>query len=125
LEIQTNKFLVPNRSFYGNEKLFSDIIDNTEFVLIWDVFSRGFNIYKNDNAIMFEIEAEHFNYLIQKDKEKKEQEKSREWKRLCEDFSRLNVAQRKSHLEYIKSHENNLTEEQLHVLGLSCLAKEN
>lgn len=53
-----------------------------------------------------------------------ESEWERKWQVILEDFKRLNHAQQKSHLAYLKKHhENELTEEQLHILELVSLGE--
>ena len=53
-------------------------------------------------------------------------EKERQWQAVLDDFRRLNPAQQKSHLSYLKKHHTGeLTNEQLHILELVSLGEVN
>ena len=53
-------------------------------------------------------------------------EEQRKWQVVLDDFRRLNPAQQKSHLAYIKKrHADELTNEQLHILELLSLGEAN
>lgn len=50
-------------------------------------------------------------------------ETERKWQAVLEDFKRMNPAQQKEHLAYIKKHTNELSDEQLHILKLISLSE--
>ena len=77
-------------------------------------------------ALMMKIEVEHFKYLTEQQATQRTNEAERKWQTILEDFKRLNPAQQKSHLTYIKKHHaGELTNEQLHILELVSLGEAN
>lgn len=113
-------------------------VEYTEDELDWicDVFEANsgksglikirniFETYPQDKleAFMMRIEVEHSKYLIEQQATERSNESEQKWQEILEDFKRLNSAQQKSHLAYIKkNHADELTDEQLHILELISL----
>lgn len=67
------------------------------------------------------IENEYKNHLQDKEIAELKDEVDRKWRAILDDFKKLNPAQQKVHLGYIKKHSNELNEEQLHILELISL----
>ena len=81
----------------------------------------------NRTAIRGQFEAIKSSYqehLQESESLRIQAESERKWQVILEDFKQLNHAQQKSHLAYLKKHhENELTEEQLHILELVSLGE--
>ncbi len=76
--------------------------------------------------LMMKIEKDHLIYLADQQAEQQSAEKERQWQTVLDDFRRLNPAQQKSHLTYLKKHHTDeLTDEQLHILELVSLGEVN
>lgn len=74
-------------------------------------------------SFMMLIEEEHFKYILDQRDEEHSNELERNWQNILEDFKKLNPAQRKVHLDYLKkNYSDTLTDEQLHILELACLS---
>lgn len=70
------------------------------------------------------IKSSYQEYLQQSELSRAQAEEERKWQVLLDDFKRLNPAQQKSHLSYIKKHHAaELTDEQLHILELVSLGE--
>lgn len=70
------------------------------------------------------IKSSYQEYLQESGLLRTQTEEARKWQVLLDDFKRLNPAQQKSHLIYIKKHyASELTNEQLHILELVSLGK--
>lgn len=67
------------------------------------------------------IGKEYQAHLQDKEMAELKDEVDRKWHAILDDFKKLNPAQQKVHLEYIKKHSNELDEEQLHILELVSL----
>lgn len=67
------------------------------------------------------IEKEYQNYLQDKEIAELKDAVDRKWRAILDDFKKLNPAQQKVHLDYIKKHSNELNEKQLHILELISL----
>ena len=77
---------------------------------------------KVENFLM-QIEVAHFKHLLDKQERQQKQEEEEAWQIVLNDFKRLNPAQRKSHLAYIKKGDYGLSDEQLHILELISLSE--
>lgn len=76
--------------------------------------------------LMMKIEKDHLMYLADQQAEQQSAESERQWQTALDDFRRLNPAQQKSHLTYLKKHHTGeLTDEQLHILELVSLGEVN
>ena len=71
--------------------------------------------------LMMKIEVQHMEYLAEQNATKLSDESARRWQAILSDFKKLNPAQQKTHLAYIKKHSNELNDEQLHILELISL----
>lgn len=72
------------------------------------------------------IKSSYQKYLQESKQSRIQAEEERKWQVLLDDFKRLNPAQQKSHLTYIKKHHvGELTNEQLHILELVSLGEAN
>lgn len=72
------------------------------------------------------IKSSHQEYLQESELSRVQAEEQRKWQAVLDDFRRLNPAQQKSHLAYIKKrHADELTNEQLHILELVSLGEAN
>ena len=70
------------------------------------------------------IKLSYQEYLQESELSHTQAEEERKWQVLLDDFKRLNPAQQKSHLTYIKKHHaGELTNEQLHILELVSLGE--
>lgn len=72
------------------------------------------------------IKSSYQEYLQESELSRVQAEEQRKWQAVLDDFRRLNPAQQKSHLAYIKKrHADELTNEQLHILELVSLGEAN
>ncbi|MFZ1243236.1 MAG: hypothetical protein WAQ22_03780 [Candidatus Saccharimonas sp.] len=72
------------------------------------------------------IKSSYQEYLQESELSRVQAEEQRKWQAVLDDFKRLNPAQQKSHLAYIKKHHaGELTNEQLHILELVSLGEAN
>lgn len=71
--------------------------------------------------LMMKIEKDHMIYLVEQQTKRLSDDAERRWNEILEDFKKMNPAQRKAHLAYIKKHTDELSEEQLHILTLLSL----
>lgn len=70
------------------------------------------------------IKSSYQEYLQESKLSRAQAEERRKWQAVLDDFKRLNPAQQKSHLAYIKEHHTGeLTDEQLHILELVSLGE--
>ena len=70
------------------------------------------------------IKLSYQEYLQESELSRTQAEEGHKWQVLLDDFKRLNPAQQKSHLAYIKKHHaGELTNEQLHILELVSLGE--
>lgn len=70
------------------------------------------------------IKSSYQEYLQESELSRVQAEEQRKWQAVLDDFKRLNPAQQKSHLSYIKKHHTGeLTDEQLHILELVSLGE--
>lgn len=70
------------------------------------------------------IKSSYQEYLQESELSRVQAEEQRKWQAVLDDFRRLNPAQQKSHLAYIKKrHADELTDEQLHILELVSLGE--
>lgn len=70
------------------------------------------------------IKSSYQEYLQESELSRVQAEEQRKWQAVLDDFRRLNPAQQKSHLAYIKKHHTDeLTDEQLHILELVSLGE--
>lgn len=70
------------------------------------------------------IKSSYQEYLQESELSRVQAEEQRKWQAVLDDFRRLNSAQQKSHLAYIKKHHTDeLTDEQLHILKLVSLGE--
>ncbi len=70
------------------------------------------------------IKSSYQEYLQQSELSRAQAEEECKWQVLLDDFKRLNPAQQKPHLSYIKKHHAaELTDEQLHILELVSLSE--
>lgn len=70
------------------------------------------------------IKSSYQEYLQESELSRVQAEEQRKWQAVLYDFKRLNPAQQKSHLSYIKKHHTGeLTDEQLHILELVSLGE--
>ncbi len=70
------------------------------------------------------IKSSYQEYLQESELSRIQTEEQRKWQAVLDDFKRLNPAQQKSHLAYIKKrHTGELTDEQLHILELVSLGE--
>ena len=70
------------------------------------------------------IKLSYQEYLQESELSRTQAEEEHKWQVLLDDFKRLNPAQQKSHLAYIKKHHaGELTNEQLHILELVSLGE--
>ena len=70
------------------------------------------------------IKSSYQEYLQESELSRTQAEEGHKWQVLLDDFKRLNPAQQKSHLAYIKKHHTGeLTNEQLHILELVSLGE--
>ena len=70
------------------------------------------------------IKSSYQEYLQESELSRVQAEEQRKWQAMLDDFKRLNPAQQKSHLSYIKKHHTGeLTDEQLHILELVSLGE--
>lgn len=70
------------------------------------------------------IKSSYQEYLQESELSRVQAEEQRKWQAVLDDFKRLNPAQQKSHLAYIKKHHTGeLTDEQLHILELVSLGE--
>lgn len=70
------------------------------------------------------IKSSYQEYLQESELSRAQAEEERKWQVLLDDFRKLNPAQQKSHLTYIKKHHaGELTNEQLHILELVSLGE--
>lgn len=70
------------------------------------------------------IKSDYRHYLIDAEQSRQKVETERQWQVVLEDFKKLNPAQQKTHLAYIKKNTDELTKEQLHVLELISLGEQ-
>lgn len=76
--------------------------------------------------LIVEVEKSYLMYQVDLRFEQESVESERQWQAVLDDFKRLNPAQQKSHLAYIKKHHTGeLTDEQLHILELVSLGEVN
>lgn len=83
---------------------------------------------KGDRLVVREqfesIKSSYQEYLQESESSRVQAEEEHKWQVLLDDFKRLNPAQQKSHLAYIKKHHaGELTNEQLHILELVSLGE--
>jgi hypothetical protein len=70
------------------------------------------------------IKSSYQEYLQESKLSRAQAEEERKWQVTLDDFKRLNPAQQKSHLAYVKKHHaGELTNEQLHILELVSLGE--
>jgi DNA integrity scanning protein DisA with diadenylate cyclase activity len=69
------------------------------------------------------IETGYRNHIEQMVTAQLKNEAECKWQLVLEDFKRMNPAQRKEHLAYIKKNTNELNDEQLHILKLISLSE--
>ena len=81
----------------------------------------------SDNKVghfLMEVEMAHFKHLLDNQERQRKQDDEEAWQIILNDFKKLNPAQRKKHLTYLKKyHSDALSREQLHVLALLCLGE--
>ncbi len=68
------------------------------------------------------IEVGYQNHIEETEIATLKDEADRKWRAVLDDFKRMNPAQQKKHLAYIKKNTNELSEEQLHILELISLS---
>ena len=73
--------------------------------------------------LMMKIEKDHTIYLAEQQITQLSAEAERKWQALLDNFKKLNPAQQKAHLAYIKKTTDELTDEQLHILELVSLGE--
>ena len=73
-------------------------------------------------AFMVKIEKDHLMYLVERQEAQRSERAEHRWQVILDDFKKLNPAQQKTHLTYIKKNTDELTEEQLHILELISLS---
>lgn len=79
----------------------------------------------SDNKVesfLMQIEIAHFKYLLDNQERQRKRDNEEAWQMILNDFKKLNPAQRKSHLAYIKKGDYGLSDEQLHILELASLS---
>lgn len=76
--------------------------------------------------LIMKLEQGHLMYMVDLRLKQESAESERQWQAVLDDFKRLNPAQQKSHLSYLKKHHTDeLTDEQLHILELVSLGEVN
>ena len=75
-------------------------------------------------GFLAQMEVAHFKHLLDNQERQRKRDNEEAWQTVLNDFKRLNPAQRKKHLAYLKKyHSDVLSREQLHVLALLCLGE--
>lgn len=75
-------------------------------------------------GFLAQMEVAHFKHLLDNQERQWKRDEEEAWQTVLNDFKRLNPAQRKKHLTYLKKyHSDALSREQLHVLALLCLGE--
>lgn len=107
--------------------------DELDWILNWAVSQSGqkglenleymFTTAPKDKLeqLMMKIEKDHLTYSAEQQEAQRSNEAEYRWLALLGDFNKLNPAQQKTHLAYIKKNTDELTDEQLHTLELISL----
>lgn len=75
-------------------------------------------------GFLAQMEVAHFKHLIDNQERQRKRDDEEAWQTVLNDFKRLNHAQSKKHLTYLKKyHSDALSREQLYILALLCLGE--